>query len=419
VAETFTHVTLALFLFFLLVSFFYYLWFYSRLAFYAAPVYTPGVGNSKNEVLAGPAGYPVLENASPDVGRDLGASLSSINFESRQQISSGMAIPVSVIICAQNENSNLQRLLPKILDQSYPEYEVIVVDDGSTDDTRYTLQDFQQRFPRLRSIELSEQVKNKQGKKFALMMGIKGAKYDRLLLTDADCEPSSNRWIELMQDRFSEKKTIVLGYSPYRRRLSFLNSLIRYETLITATNYLSFALANIPYMGVGRNLAYDKKLFFESKGFSSHIHIMSGDDDLFINKVANAVNTAIEIHPDSFIWSEPKKTPGEFFRQKMRHMSVGRYYKPLHKNLLAFHAVSTLLFYGCFVVLLVLRYKTEYVLGFFGFRLILQLVILGRISHKLASPELGVLSPFYDVIYHLYLMIFSVTGLVYKQKSWK
>ena len=371
--KTYTLIFSALFLLFSLVSLFYYLYFYLRLAFLRQAV-----------------------------------------DESTEQ-----RLPITVIICAQNENQNLKRFLPSILDQDYPVFEVIVVDDGSTDDTRFTLQALQEKYANLRVIELSEMVKNKQGKKFALMMGIKGAKYDHVLLSDADCEPATDQWIKLMQTGFSNEKLIVLGYSPYIRKSGFLNLFIRYETFLTATNYFSYALAGLPYMGVGRNLAYHKRLFFESKGFSSHIHLMSGDDDLFINKVARAENTSVAVYQPSFTYSEPKLTYTDYFRQKMRHTSVGHFYRKIHKNLLTLNAVSTLGFYIFFVVLLALRFYPEWVLGVFAFRLAIQLILMGRIGKKLGSTELGILSPLIDIVYHLYLVFISVASVFYKQKTWK
>lgn len=361
------------FLFFSLVSLFFYVYFYSRLAFYRLRVQEPA----------------------------------------------GELLPVTIVICAQNENQNLQRFLPSILNQDYPEFEVIVVDDGSTDDTSLTLQAFQHQYSWLRVIELSEAVKNKQGKKFALMMGIKGAKYQHLLLSDADCEPASDQWLRLMQSGFSDGRTISLGYSPYFRKGTLLNVFIRYETFLTATNYFSYALAGQPYMGVGRNLAYHKRLFFESKGFSSHIHLMSGDDDLFINKVARAGNTSIVIDKKAFTWSEPKEKYGDYFRQKMRHTSVGKYYRPVHKRLLGFHAVATIGFYLSFIALLILQFHWQWVVALFAFRVLVQWVLLGRISKKLDSIDLGIFSPLFDILYHFYLVFISVASLFYKQKTWK
>ena len=329
-------------------------------------------------------------------------------------------IPISIIVCAQNEYKNLLSLLPLLLGQNYAgEFEVILVDDGSTDDTTFLLQDFAKENPKLHIIELTESVKNKQGKKFALMMGIKGAKYDHVLLTDADCIPASEHWLQSMSEGFGPEKEIVLGYSPYSKRPGILNLFIRYETFMTASTYLSFALAKIPYMGVGRNLAYHKHLFFDNKGFSSHIHLMSGDDDLFINQVANRTNTQISIKPESFTYSNPKESFLDYFHQKTRHLSVGRYYKPFHKFLLGLNPLSIILIYLSFITLILRHFYGEWVIGVFAFYIIVYWIIFYLNSKKLKDPILGILSPFLNFFYYLYLLIMSFVGLFYKAKTWK
>jgi len=327
--------------------------------------------------------------------------------------------PVSIIICAQNEYKNLLVLLPKLFEQDYPQFEVILVDDGSTDDTTFLLQDYVKTEPRLHIIELSESVKNKQGKKFALMMGLKGAKYDHVLLTDADCIPSSNYWISKMQESFTTEKEIVLGYSPYEKRKGFLNLFIRFETFMTGSQYLSFALAKIPYMGVGRNLSYHKHLFFDNKGFSSHIHLMSGDDDLFINQVADSKNTTININPDTFMISQPKMSFGDYLHQKSRHLSVGKFYKSNHKFLLTLPVLSTFLLFISFVILMILPGERILSLCIFGSFIVIQWLIYYSVSRKLGDPLLGILFPLLYLLYHLYLVWMSFSGLFYKTKTWK
>ncbi|MBD0289105.1 MAG: glycosyltransferase, partial [Flavisolibacter sp.] len=242
------------------VQVFYYLWFFSRLAFYRP--------------------------------------------SAKQQ---SQTHPVSVIISARDEDENLARNLPGILVQQYPTtHEVIVVNDNSQDHTKYILAELQKKFKQLRIIELIQEAKHIAGKKYPLSVGIKEARYEIVLLTDADCVPASEHWIAKVQDAFTDGKELVLGYGAYYKQPGLLNKLIRWETFHTALQYLSYALAGVPYMGVGRNLAYRKELFFRNKGFSNISHIPSGDDDLFVNKVATKENTAIVIDPDTFTSSQPE-----------------------------------------------------------------------------------------------------------------
>ncbi|MDQ3682655.1 MAG: glycosyltransferase, partial [Bacteroidota bacterium] len=254
--------------------------------------------------------------------------------------------PVSVIICARNEDENLARNLPGVLVQSYSTtHEVIVVNDNSVDDSKYVLAELHKAFKKLQVIELEQEAKMIAGKKFPLSVGIKEAKHEIVLLTDADCVPASEHWLFKMQNGFTDNVEIVLGYGAYQKLPGLLNKIIRFETFHTALQYLSYAISGVPYMGVGRNLAYRKNLFFQNKGFSSINHIPGGDDDLFINQVATKSNTAVSIDPESFTLSIPKKAWKDWKRQKNRHYSTGKFYKTSHQLLLGLYTGSFFLFY--------------------------------------------------------------------------
>ena len=167
--------------------------------------------------------------------------------------------PVSVVICARDEADNIVKNLPGILVQTYPtSHEVILVNDNSADDTKYLLDELRKTFKNLNPLHLTQEAKHMPGKKFPLSMGIRSAKYETLLLTDADCIPASENWMQLMQDGYKPQTEIVLGYGAYKKNNTFLNKLIRFETFHSALQYLSYALAGVPYMGVGRNLSYKK-----------------------------------------------------------------------------------------------------------------------------------------------------------------
>jgi glycosyltransferase involved in cell wall biosynthesis len=254
--------------------------------------------------------------------------------------------PVSVVICARNEAENLANNLPGVLVQKYAStHEVIVVNDNSVDESKYLLASFQKTFKQLAVVTLTQEAKLIPGKKYPLSVGIKTAKHEVVLLTDADCVPASEDWIYKMQHAYNEDTEIVLGYSPYKKYKGWLNAIIRFETFHTALQYLSYTLAKLPYMGVGRNLSYKKDIFFRHKGFSSINHVTSGDDDLFISLAATKNNTRIIIDPDTFTLSEPKRTWRSWRLQKSRHYSTAKYYKPIHKLLLMVYNGSHFLFY--------------------------------------------------------------------------
>jgi glycosyltransferase involved in cell wall biosynthesis len=326
--------------------------------------------------------------------------------------------PVSMIVCARDEASNLAKNLPGILVQQYPStHEVVVVNHNSQDETRYLLEEFRKTFKDLHIVNLEQEAKGIPGKKYPLSMGIKEAKYEVLLLTDADCVPASENWLSLMQDGYDDDVEVVLGYGAYFKRPGILNKIIRFETFYSALQYLSFALAGYPYMGVGRNLSYKKNLFLKNKGFSSINHIPGGDDDLFINKVANKQNTRIVVDPEAFTLSEPKKTWGNWFRQKNRHLSTAKYYKPVHKFLLGLLSFSQFFFYPLFAAAIIF-FDWRLVLGVFVLRFLTQLYVFSKCMKKLDEKDLLPWWWLLDLWMFFYYCIFA-TALWKKPKtSW-
>lgn len=326
--------------------------------------------------------------------------------------------PVSVVVCARDEAGNLVKNLPGILVQEYATtHEIIVVNDNSTDETKYILEEFKKSFRNLNPIELTQEAKMIPGKKFPLSVGIKSARHEIILLTDADCTPASEHWLYKMQEGYGLTTDIVLGYGAYSKSKGILNRLIRFETFHTACQYFSFALAGMPYMGVGRNLSYKKDMFLRNKGFSSINHIPGGDDDLFINKIATSKNTAIVVDPQAHTLSEAKKTWGDWIRQKQRHYTTSKYYKPRHKFLLGLYAFSTALVYPLLVVSAIF-YCWWLALAVFGLRLLVQAVIWYKAMRKLNESDLWPYFLFFDIWNFFYYLLFLPSIWKKPRRTW-
>jgi len=346
------------------------------------------------------------------------AIFSRLAYYEVPQKSQSQQQPVSVIICAKDEANNIVRNLPGVLVQSYPtSNEVILVNDNSTDDTKYLIEEFKRTFKHLMPIELTQGAKMIPGKKFPLSMGIKSAKYETLLLTDADCVPASEHWIQLMQDGYRAETEIVLGYGAYAKYKGILNKIIRFETFHSALQYLSYALAGMPYMGVGRNLSYKKEVFFKNKGFSSINFIPGGDDDLFINKAATKTNTAVVINPNAHTLSEPKKTWREWFSQKTRHFSTAKYYQPKHKWMLGLYSATQFLIYP-FLILAIVSFNWWIALIIFTVRLIVQGFIYSKTMKKLNEEDLFPFFFMFELWMCAYYVIFLPALFRKAKKSW-
>jgi glycosyltransferase involved in cell wall biosynthesis len=326
---------------------------------------------------------------------------------------------VSVIVCARDEAANLASNLPGILIQDYSTtHEVIVVNDNSYDESKYLLEALKKEYKQMQVVELTQEAKMIPGKKFPLSIGIKSAKHEILLLTDADCVPATEHWITSMQDAYHDDTEIVLGYGAYHKQKGLLNKIIRWETYHSALQYLSYALADIPYMGVGRNLSYKKIVFFRQKGFSAHNHLPGGDDDLFINGAATKNNTRINIDPASFTLSVPASSWQQWKNQKARHYTTSKFYKPLHKFLLAAYAFAQFIFYPVFFASLFL-YSWKLSLVLLGVKLLIQGIIYAKTMNKLGEKDLFPFFLFFDLWMFFYYSMFAPALLKKPKQHWK
>lgn len=328
--------------------------------------------------------------------------------------------PVSVVVCAKNEAQNLETFVPFLLQQDYPNFELVLINDGSTDGTLKVMERFKATSDRIKIVNVKSIETFWGNKKYALTLGIKAATHNRLLFTDADCKPVSEKWITEMNSHFSNDHQIVLGYGGYSKiKNSLLNKLIRFETLMTAVQYFSFARLGTPYMGVGRNLAYTKELFFEARGFMDHMHIKSGDDDLFVNQIANSKNTTICLSKDSFTKSLPKKTYSKWITQKRRHVTTAKHYKSKHKAALSLFFISQFLFLIIGIVLLSTVFRWEMVVGLIGLRYVALFITLTLAAKKLEEKDLIPFFPFLEIFLIGVQFSIFIKNLISKPTHWK
>ncbi len=328
-------------------------------------------------------------------------------------------LPVSIIICAKNEAENLKNFLPVILSQDHPDFEVVVINDASIDETLEVLEDFQSRDPRLKIVDVQNNEAFWANKKYAITLGIKKAKKPYLLFTDADCRPETSQWLKEMSAHFEEKKSIVLGYGGYFiQTRSFLNKIIRFETLFTAIQYFSYAGWGKPYMGVGRNLAYTSEEFFAQNGFATHLHIKSGDDDLFVNQAANKMNTALCFSPLGITRSVPKSDFKSWFTQKRRHVSIASHYKVEHRFMLGLFYTTQLLFWILFFILLFGPFW-QAALGLLALRWIVQGMVFYNSGKKFGETDLFWIFPFLELFLISAQLIIFIANIISKPTHWK
>ncbi|MDC8006105.1 glycosyltransferase [Aureisphaera galaxeae] len=343
---------------------------------------------------------------------------SKFTFAQPETLEKKGSFPVSIIVCAKNEAENLRKNVPHWLAQDYPNFELILINDASTDDTLEIIESFAQNDARVHTVNIENNEAFWSNKKYSLTLGIKRAVNKRMLFTDADCRPASNDWLSLMTSELSNETELILGYGAHEKKKGILNRLIRFETLMTAIQYFSYAKAGMPYMGVGRNMAYTSKLFYDNRGFMSHMDIPSGDDDLFVNESAYKDNTSISFHPNAFTYSVPKSSFGKWFTQKRRHVSTAKHYKPKHRFLLASYYITNLLFWVlaglCFAFA-----DWKMTLGIFIFRIALQYIFIGNGAKNLKEKDLTPFIPLLELFLVLFQLTIFITNSISKPKRWK
>ncbi|RHE89559.1 glycosyltransferase [Bacteroides intestinalis] len=324
--------------------------------------------------------------------------------------------PLSVIIYAREEVENLRRNLTAVLEQDYPQFEVIVINDGNTDESEDYLTLQGEKYPNLYHSFVPSSSRYISRKKLAITLGIKASKYDWLVFTEANCLPESDQWLRTMARNFTSRTQIVLGYSGYERGKGWLHKRASFDNLFTSMRYLGYALAGKPYMGIGRNMAYRKELFYAQKGFSAHLNLQRGDDDLFINKTATSENTRVETDANAVVRVQPVFRAKDWWEEKISYMATAHFYRGIQRNLSGFETTTRLLFHVAWIATLVIGILNFHwlVAGIaflmFALRYTMQALIINKTAKDLGEkrryfftlPVFDILQPMQSLRWKLY-----------------
>lgn len=345
-------------------------------------------------------------------------------FYKNQQKEVDFFPPVSIVIAARDEYYNLKDNLRSILEQDYPEFEVVIINNSDDDNlSHYFLKDISKQYSHLKHVDIKPDINFFVGKKFPLSIGIKEAKFEHLLFIDADCKPVSNQWIRKMMSNYNQPNIdIVLGYGGFFKQKGFFNKFCHFDSLWVGMQYLSASILGVPYMGVGRNLSYKKSLFIKEQGFTSHYTTASGDDDIFINKVATQQNCTICLDKEGITLSKAKRNFKEWVRQKMRHFSASSKYKMKNMIMLTFFPLFQMLFFITVVWSFIIFLKTSYwylVPTLFVIRLFSQLFITKKCMKKLGEDGFLGLVPLFEILFMFIVPIILTLSTVFKTKRWK
>lgn len=329
-------------------------------------------------------------------------------------------IPVSVIVCAKNEAEKVKHFVPLLAEQDYHDFEIVLIDDASSDETPDLFEEFEKQYSNVRFVKVANNEAFWGNKKYALTLGIKAARKEYLLFTDADCYPASKDWITNMTSQFTLNRTIVLGYGTYEKvKNSFLNKIIRFDNMLTATQYFAWAKVGSPFSGEGRNLAYKKDEFFKVNGYIDHMSIRMGEDALFLNQAATKKNITVCYTPESFTYSEPKKSFGAWRKQKRRQVFIAKFFRPLDKFQLRLFFLSQLLFIVLAVLLLALQYNWMFMVPVVVVRYLGSWLTVGYSASKLKEKDTVYWYPVIEIILTFTQLNVFFTNLFSKPAHWK
>jgi glycosyltransferase involved in cell wall biosynthesis len=326
--------------------------------------------------------------------------------------------PISIIIACKNEAKNLQSNLSSFITQDYPLFEIVIINDASTDDTPKVIKEFASVNKHIQFIDIPFSDTYSGNKKNAVTKGIKVAKYNHLLFTDADCLPKSKKWIIEMSAYFSDQKQMILGYGAYKKTSGWLNKLVRYETFLTAWQYFSYTLIGMPYMGVGRNMGYTKQLFKDAEGFKRHQKVQSGVDDLFVNQIGTKNNISLNWFVEAHTVSQPKETLNSWLHQKRRHITTATSYKKSHQILLGLFYLSQVAFIVLIPFLIIWSQQLMLVLIAISLRYFVFFLALIPATKKLQESDLIILAPFLELFLILLQLRIFIANLIKKPTTW-
>lgn len=327
-------------------------------------------------------------------------------------------IPVSVVILVKNQGENLLRLIPLLLEQSHSNFEIVLINNASTDDTGDIIELLAEKHSNIKIVTVENNEAFWASKKYALTLGIKASKYDHLLFTNADCNPVSKDWITEMSRNYTSKKGIILGYKKYKKENSFLNIFIRFENLVTAIKCFGFSKRNLSYMAFEGNYAYNKATFFKVNGFINHMKINFGEANLFIRDASTKENTTICISQNSFIETSAPTSFSKWFADKKELASIKKEYKFKHRFLLNGFVFTKVLFYVLAITLL-FTYSHTLTLSVIGIYFLINYIIIGLSAKKLKEPQIIFFVPFLEIGLLLFQISIFIANLKSKPNHWK
>lgn len=211
---------------------------------------------------------------------------------------------ISVITVGRNAIDDLRSLIPSVIAQKYPRFELIVVDDRSFDNTAVFLKSIQRNYPSvLKVVTIPEDTTYPwPGKKFAITMGVKAAQYERIVLLDTSALPLSENWLSDVASAFGRKGAdMVLGYNFYKKGQRAVSSFFAASSFLFSSDAMAWARIGLPFKGEGSNFGFTRTMFFSGSGYMNNMRIPAGEADFLLGDYSGGTNVSVMVSRHSFV----------------------------------------------------------------------------------------------------------------------
>lgn len=306
-------------------------------------------------------------------------------------------IPVSVILYVKNQMSEIVDVLPKLLSQQYHDFEVVIVNNASTDDTLEICKEFASLYPNIRIVDVINNEAFWGSKRYALTLGIKASRHEYLLFVDCDTQIPSDNWLWQMSAQFTLNKTIVLGMTQYTKSKDFFNKWIRFEHTFTQLQNFSFSRFVTPYNLVAKNVGYKKEEFYKVNGFIEHMNDVQNEQEFLLKKIATSKNVTVCDEPLSTIFIPTPKNNKEWKIEKKRQLKVLKQMSFGAKFLHTLHHLTRIILLPITVILLCWLYQPIVVLSIYFILFLLRWLVFSLALNKFNQKDIKIWYPIFEM----------------------
>ena len=341
------------------------------------------------------------------------------SFSKEKQINNSKEkLPVSVILYTKNNEQIIEESFSKLINQTYPNFEVVIIDNASSDETPTILEELAVKFSNLKIVTVENNEAFWSNKKYALTLGVKAATHEHIIFTEVDSTPVSNNWLNSMAQKFSEEKEIIIGYTKYEnKRFSFFGLLVRFEHLLHHILAFTNNKFGSAFNASEKNFGYTKSSFFKAKGYINHLKIQASHSDLFLKDATTKSNTTYTVKPTSFMVKSLPDSFSEWFNNLQLKSFNKKYYKAKHQLIINLFSFSRVLFYPLAIILAILNWKL--IIPFIASYYVLFYLVVGKSAQKLKERQLIYFLPIIDIFIVCIQFSIFITNRISKPTVWK